>query len=234
VAAATVVAEQEEEEEESFDPADMAMLRLQAPLLKQHRSPLHGWGMFAGQAIPRDAFVIEYTGEVVPNAVADQREKRYEAEGTGTMYLFRLDARSVIDATLKVNSCWLSWQPSGCAAVGAQAHGSSLPLGGAGYNQPLAVEAAACLSTPMHSSHPPYPCAPQGGAARYINHSCAPNCYTRKLHDIHTGRRCIGIFAGRDIGEGEELTYNYHIEEEPDGEPLPCHCGAPHCTGRMN
>lgn len=24
------------------------------------------------------------------------------------------------------------------------------------------------------------------------------------------------------------------IEEEPDGEPLPCHCGAPHCTGRMN
>ena len=35
---------------------------------------------------------------------ADQREKRYEAEGTGTMYLFRLDSRSVIDATLKASS----------------------------------------------------------------------------------------------------------------------------------
>lgn len=32
---------------------------------------------------------------------ADARERRYEAEGTGTMYLFRLDARSVIDATHK-------------------------------------------------------------------------------------------------------------------------------------
>lgn len=24
------------------------------------------------------------------------------------------------------------------------------------------------------------------------------------------------------------------VEEEPDGEPMPCHCGARACTGRMN
>lgn len=43
----------------------------------QHRSPLHGWGMFAGQAIPRDAFIIEYTGEVVPHAVAGESLGRF-------------------------------------------------------------------------------------------------------------------------------------------------------------
>jgi SET domain-containing protein len=43
-----------------------------------------------------------------------------------------------------------------------------------------------------------------GNVARYINHSCRPNCYT----DI-VGRT-IWILAARDIAEGEELTYDYN------------------------
>ncbi len=60
--------------------------------------------------------------------------------------------------------------------------------------------------------------------ARWINHSCAPNCEARTIR----GR--IWIVARRDLERGEELTYDYHF---PLAEwPLhPCRCGAPRCPG---
>ena len=60
--------------------------------------------------------------------------------------------------------------------------------------------------------------------ARYINHSCDPNCHTEQYGNT------IWIVALRDIQAGEELTYNY--EYELDDEPAePCYCGAPRCCG---
>jgi SET domain-containing protein len=60
--------------------------------------------------------------------------------------------------------------------------------------------------------------------ARYINHSCDPNCHTEQFG------RIIWIVAIRDITAGEELTYNY--EYEIDDEPAePCHCSAKNCCG---
>src|SRR5215467_13545021 len=47
--------------------------------------------------------------------------------------------------------------------------------------------------------------------ARYINHSCDPNCHTEQFGNT------IWIVAIRDIRAGEELTYNY--EYEIDDEP---------------
>ena len=63
-------------------------------------------------------------------------------------------------------------------------------------------------------------------AARFLNHSCHPNCEA----DIVRGR--IWIYALHDIKAGEELTYNYShgIEEY---EERPCHCGAHNCVGYM-
>ncbi|HEY1171607.1 MAG TPA: SET domain-containing protein-lysine N-methyltransferase [Verrucomicrobiae bacterium] len=62
--------------------------------------------------------------------------------------------------------------------------------------------------------------------ARFINHSCAPNCESEN-DDPH-----IWILAVRDIKAGEELTYNYgfDIEEYKD---YPCNCGAKDCVGYM-
>jgi SET domain-containing protein len=60
--------------------------------------------------------------------------------------------------------------------------------------------------------------------ARFINHSCAPNCRA----EASRGR--IWIVARRDLAAGEELTYDY-------GFPLaewrqhPCRCGAERCAG---
>ena len=60
--------------------------------------------------------------------------------------------------------------------------------------------------------------------ARYINHSCAPNCHTEQFGNT------IWIVAIRDIQAGEELTYNYGYEVN-DEPAEPCHCGTPHCCG---
>lgn len=60
--------------------------------------------------------------------------------------------------------------------------------------------------------------------ARYINHSCAPNC------EAYIGRGRIWIHALRDIKEGEELTYNYGFDVDT-WEDHPCRCGAERCVG---
>jgi uncharacterized protein len=60
--------------------------------------------------------------------------------------------------------------------------------------------------------------------ARFINHSCDPNCQTEQFG------RIIWIVAIRDIQAGEELTYNYGYEMN-DEPTEPCHCGAKNCCG---
>jgi uncharacterized protein len=60
--------------------------------------------------------------------------------------------------------------------------------------------------------------------ARYINHSCDPNCHTEQFGNT------IWFVAINDIQVGEELTYNYGYDDE-DYASNPCHCGAKHCCG---
>ena len=62
-----------------------------------------------------------------------------------------------------------------------------------------------------------------GNIARFINHSCTPNC--NYLVDGKT----IWIRAARDIRRGEELTYNYRIIGEGT---IPCRC-RPGCPTRL-
>lgn len=49
-----------------------------------------------------------------------------------------------------------------------------------------------------------------GGRARFINHSCDPNCGVEKW-DVNGEERCA-IFALRDIYAGEELTFDYKFQ----------------------
>jgi SET domain-containing protein len=48
-----------------------------------------------------------------------------------------------------------------------------------------------------------------GGLARYINHSCDPNCYTRIFQA--NGHKRMGIYAKRNITAGQELHYDYKV-----------------------
>ncbi|XP_064296416.1 histone-lysine N-methyltransferase 2B-like [Phalacrocorax carbo] len=71
-----------------------------------------------------------------------------------------------------------------------------------------------------------------GSAARFINHSCEPNCYSRVIHV--DGRKRIVIFALRRILRGEELTYDYKFPIEEPAAKLPCNCGAKRCRRFLN
>ena len=67
-----------------------------------------------------------------------------------------------------------------------------------------------------------------GCVARFINHSCAPNCVAQKW--TVGGETRVGIFATRDIGRNEEVTYDYRMESF-GGWRQACRCGAPNCRG---
>jgi SET domain-containing protein len=60
--------------------------------------------------------------------------------------------------------------------------------------------------------------------ARFLNHSCCPNCEAQ-FDDAH-----IWLVATRDIASGEELTFNYGFDLQ-DYRDYPCRCGAPNCVG---
>jgi SET domain-containing protein len=71
-----------------------------------------------------------------------------------------------------------------------------------------------------------------GNDARWINHSCDPNCEAIEEDDR------IFIYAIRDIEPREELLYDYQMEiDEPITEAskkkFACHCGASNCRGTI-
>ena len=73
----------------------------------------------------------------------------------------------------------------------------------------------------------------KANAAKWINHSCSPNCEAVEDEDER-----IFIEAARAIRRGEELTYDYNFILEERHTPAqkrlyPCWCGARNCRGTM-
>jgi uncharacterized protein len=71
-----------------------------------------------------------------------------------------------------------------------------------------------------------------GNDARFINHSCDPNC------ESVIEKRRVFIEAIRDIEPGDELGYDYQIGRERSDPPnvdeiYACRCGAAKCRGTM-
>ncbi|KAK0138514.1 Histone-lysine N-methyltransferase, H3 lysine-36 and H4 lysine-20 specific [Merluccius polli] len=76
---------------------------------------------------------------------------------------------------------------------------------------------------------------PKGNEARFMNHSCQPNCETQKW--TVSGDTRVGLFALVDIPaglgmvmDGIELTFNYNLECLGNGKTV-CKCGAANCSG---
>jgi SET domain-containing protein len=72
----------------------------------------------------------------------------------------------------------------------------------------------------------------RGNSARWINHSCAPNCTTFE----EDGR--VYIQAKRRIDPGEELTYDYKLLVDgpltrKERAQYACRCGARKCRGTL-
>jgi SET domain-containing protein len=74
--------------------------------------------------------------------------------------------------------------------------------------------------------------AVRGNAARWLNHSCDPNCESV----IEDGR--VWIEAIRPIRKGQELVYDYQFVLEERHTPAlkkqyPCRCGSRKCRGTI-
>jgi SET domain-containing protein len=132
------------------------------PKIVRRQSAVHGYGVFAAEAIPKNTRIVDYAGELVRNdEECEAREERYlEA---GCIWVFR------------VNRAW-----SRDAAVG-------------------------------------------GNIARFINHSCTPNCWFEVVDNT------IWIRASRTIRRGEELTYDYSVSGR---RTIPCRC-RPGCPNKL-
>ena len=134
-------------------------------------SRIQGLGAFATSRIPAGTRLIEYAGERLTPAMADERYPDLPGERHHT-YLFAIDDDVVIDAAV------------------------------------------------------------DGNDARWINHSCDPNCDAV----VDDGR--IWIETIRDVAPGEELAYDYAYELEERHTPrakkrFPCNCGARSCRGTL-
>ena len=131
------------------------------PTIERKRSKLHGYGVFAGEAINKNKRIIDYAGELINNRQSEKREDKYLAKGC--IWVFR------------VNRNW-----SRDAAV-------------------------------------------DGNVARFINHSCTPNCY------IDVVDKTIWVRAAKNIRKGQELTYDYNTEGD---KVIPCRC-RPGCKTKL-
>ncbi|XP_036452981.1 histone-lysine N-methyltransferase 2C isoform X2 [Colossoma macropomum] len=72
-----------------------------------------------------------------------------------------------------------------------------------------------------------------GSPARYINHSCSPNCVAEVV-TFERGYKII-ISSSRRIEKGEELCYDYKLGlVRSQNLKMPCLCGAVNCRKWMN
>jgi len=72
---------------------------------------------------------------------------------------------------------------------------------------------------------------PAGNYARFMNHSCRPNCSTfvwQVGNDIR-----VGLFACRKISAGENLTFHYNMDSLDAEGQIPCRCGEDSCMGTI-
>jgi SET domain-containing protein len=64
-----------------------------------------------------------------------------------------------------------------------------------------------------------------GNIARFINHSCTPNCWI----EVDGNTKTIWVRAAKQIRKGQELTYDYNTEGD---KVIPCRC-RPGCKTKL-
>jgi histone-lysine N-methyltransferase SETD2 len=72
----------------------------------------------------------------------------------------------------------------------------------------------------------------KGNLARFMNHSCEPNC--EPIRWKVAGAYRIGFFALRDISVGEEITWKYAVMKTPNIKRKACKCKSLSCTGYID
>jgi uncharacterized protein len=76
--------------------------RRRTPLFEVRHSPIHGYGVFAARRIRKGTTVVEYLGDRVSHAQADERYEDKDPNDNHT-FLFTVDAKTVIDGGVNGN-----------------------------------------------------------------------------------------------------------------------------------
>jgi SET domain-containing protein len=66
------------------------------PHIVRRRSPISGWGVYAGEPIAEDAYIVEYKGALISQPEAWRREQRYLPRQR--IWIFTIDDRWARDA----------------------------------------------------------------------------------------------------------------------------------------
>jgi len=195
--------------------------RQQGASVEERPAGPKGIGLFALDAIKEREFVIEYTGEVMDDGELSRRKRDYAKNKQRRYYFMALGGGLTIDATKKVERFFF---PFFCFG--------SLPFSFFVLfsKTPLSFSLTSSLSPTFFSLSLPLQLdiQKQGSLARYVNHSCDPNCETQQW--IVEGRPVMALVALRAIAADEELSFSYNYERFGE-EPIKCHCDAATCGG---
>ena len=71
------------------------------PKIVRRRSAISGWGVYAAQAIKKDAPIVEYKGQLISQTEANRRERRYLQRQR--IWLFTINTRWARDAAFGGN-----------------------------------------------------------------------------------------------------------------------------------
>jgi SET domain-containing protein len=80
----------------------MKKIRRRPPLFEVRHSRVHGYGVFAARRIRKGTTVVEYLGDRVSHAQADERYEDKDPNDNHT-FLFTVDSKTVIDAGVNGN-----------------------------------------------------------------------------------------------------------------------------------
>jgi hypothetical protein len=157
------------------------------------RSPIHGWGLFLKADVTRDMVLIEYAGEIVRQPTADRRELAYEEAARVTGRINHAE-RGSASAVLAVATAGGEAAEEGDFDLVSmfQTPGLSGNSDGSGSCYLFRLDDERIVDATL-----------VGCAARFINHCCEPNCYSRVI--TYEGEKRIGICALRSLRKGEEV-----------------------------
>ena len=192
------------------------------------RAGLKGFGLFAKEDIKKGAFIVEYVGEVLDEEEYLRRKDYYHSVGQRHYYFMNIGNGEV--CATKFRFCFVFFF-NFWSSPGTDARNGGGPAG---------TRSRATICAPSVGARgrvarggtwaraQVIDACRRGNKARFINHSCEPNCETQKW--VVKGELKIGFFATRAIEAGGEVQFDYNFERYGD-KPTKCHCGAATCRG---
>lgn len=198
--------------------ADLASPAPRAPPRLPPALRLQGWGVRAVSPIARGEIVIEYVGEVIDREEWELRTGR--ASQHEAIYFMQLSSGLILDAAHKGNvSRFINHSCAPNLQVRAAARRAALAAPPSAWPARIAPPRARGLTAPHVRSAP----APALGWSPQVQ-KWFVNCQPR-----------LAMFALRDIGAREELSYDYNVQWTGSWQSgQRCQCGAPNCTGKLS